>query len=88
MSAHEQDWSENARTINQSSWPGNYATLIYFRQDKLLFGSVSSSNVAMENSGSGSIWGRMSIVDTKPFMLPAVRHSIFGHKLQEQGTPA
>ena len=26
-------------------------------------------------------WGRMSITDTKPFMLPVTRHSIFGHKL-------
>ncbi len=27
------------------------------------------------------VWGRMSITDTKPFMLPVTRHSIFGHKL-------
>ena len=27
-------------------------------------------------------WGRMSIMDTKPFMLPPAWHSISGHKLQ------
>ena len=33
-------------------------------------------------------WGRMSIMDTKPFMPPATLHSIFGHKPPVIGTPA
>jgi len=32
-------------------------------------------------------WGRMSIVDTKPLMLPPARHSISVHKLQVTGSP-
>jgi len=37
--------------------------------------------------GNPPYWGRMSIVDTKPLMLPPARHSIFGHKLQVTGSP-
>lgn len=33
-------------------------------------------------------WGRMSIIDTKPFMLLPARHSISVHKLQATGSPA
>ena len=33
-------------------------------------------------------WGGMSIVDTKPFILPVIQHSIFGHKLPAIGNPA
>jgi hypothetical protein len=32
-------------------------------------------------------WGRMSIVDTKAFMLPPARRSISGHKLLVIGIP-
>ena len=32
-------------------------------------------------------WGRMSIVDTKAFMLPVTRHSIFGHTPPATGSP-
>ncbi len=33
-------------------------------------------------------WGRMSIVDTKPFMLPVSRHRIFVHRPQVKGIQA
>jgi len=32
-------------------------------------------------------WGRMSIVDTKAFMLPVIQHSIFGHTSPAIGSP-
>jgi len=32
--------------------------------------------------------GRMSIMDTRPFMLPAVRHKTFGQRLRVTGIQA
>ena len=36
--------------------------------------------VDVSQNWTGGNWGRMSIVDTKPFMLPVARHSIFVRK--------
>jgi hypothetical protein len=36
----------------------------------------------------GTGWGRMSIVDTKPFMLPLARHNIIINKPPAPGIPA
>ena len=33
-------------------------------------------------------WGGMSIIDTKPVILPPAQHSISGHKLLATGSPA
>jgi non-heme chloroperoxidase len=35
-----------------------------------------------------TMWGRMAIMDTKPLMMPPVRHSISVHKLQATGSLA
>ena len=39
-------------------------------------------NVLIRELITHRLWGRMSIVDTKAFMLQPVRHSIFGRNLR------
>ncbi|MBI2848117.1 MAG: hypothetical protein HYX83_02980, partial [Chloroflexi bacterium] len=48
-------------------------------------------DITGENSKGGirgPFWSRLSIMDTKAFMLPPVRHRIFGHRPLVTGSPA
>ena len=49
---------------------------------------IGGTCVELQSRETRIIWGRMSIIDTKPFMLLPGLHSIFVHKLQATGSPA
>jgi len=66
------------------STPDEYSRGILTGIDEVLTeNDLSASSIGEVVHGSTIVtWGRMAIVDTKPFMLPPTWHSISVHMLQ------
>ena len=56
---------------------------------RFYYDRVPLSAIALTtNTSSLTAWGRMSMVDTKPFMLPVLQHRISVHRPQVTRIPA
>jgi hypothetical protein len=72
----------NPLTGNWEQLPSQFAVLSVFNPNTgitTIMRGITSLAKLSDAQSAGVMWGRMSIVDTKPFMLPVTRHSIVGH---------
>jgi hypothetical protein len=76
--------SENLSTID--SWPAEYREICPFTSQELQQITIPFTLIKSQDGKFRAVWYRMSIMDTKPFMLPAIQHSIFVQKPPVRGS--